>query len=125
MIQVCKKHPNGLKGVFESAGRRIPASVQREEESTATTDTATAATSASNVQNVEMPDANMPEEEDGFDIKELLDQEHSTDLAEDEYMIPPGSEGKKRMAVVEAAGKVARGMKRREMNQEEESSNIG
>ncbi|KAL8931543.1 MAG: hypothetical protein Q9216_007165, partial [Gyalolechia sp. 2 TL-2023] len=120
LIQVCKRHPNGLTGVFESGGRRIPAPFHGEQESTAdaTGTAAKAAASASTAQDTEMPEEE--EEEDVFDIKEFLDQEHAMDLVEDaEYMTPPGSEAKKRTAVVEAAGEVARGLKRREMTQGE------
>ncbi|KAL8644108.1 MAG: hypothetical protein Q9210_007421 [Variospora velana] len=104
LIQVCKEHPNGLNGIFQSGGRRISASVQEELGSPAA-DPVPATTS--------MDDTGLLEQEENFDVKELLEQEHAIDLVEDEHMTLPRSEGRKRRAVVEAAGSVARGMKRR------------
>ncbi|KAL9019124.1 MAG: hypothetical protein Q9185_003598 [Variospora sp. 1 TL-2023] len=63
-----------------------------------------------------MDDTGLLEQDKGFDVKELLKREHTVDLVEDEHLAPLKSEGRKRRAVVEATGSVARAMKRRDTN---------
>lgn len=111
LIKVCREHSNGLKGVFESGGQQISASGQGESDSSAADQMPFTATSTS------MEDTGpLAEVEDVFDIEQLLDQEHTTDLV-DAHMTPPGSIAKKRTAVAEAAGSLARGMKRRKTSE--------
>ncbi|KAL9593356.1 MAG: hypothetical protein Q9219_007587 [cf. Caloplaca sp. 3 TL-2023] len=110
LIKVCEDHPNGLKGVFESAGRRLVALIPKVGDPAAA-----AAAAGPGPTSAELEDSEMPEEPECYDVKALLDQEDLNDFAEEVDARRLGSETtkKKRVAFVEVASGVTRGAKKR------------